>query len=533
MPAGERKLATVLFADLVGSTAAASEQDPELTRARLERFYVAMAAEVERAGGTVEKFAGDAVMAAFGAPAALEDHAERALHAALAMQRRLSELFGSRLQLRVGVNTGDVVTGAARDSSFVSGDAVNVAARLEQAAAGGEILAGERTVAAVQGAFEFGPAQMVEAKGKPGGVAASPLRRALSLLRPRGLGGLESVFIGRDAELQQLRDTYARVVSSGSPKFVTLVGDAGAGKSTLVRQLWQWLGEQEAPPLLRAGRCLAYGRAVTYWPLAEILRDQYALAEDDAQEEVLRRLGPRPILGLTLGLDVGGSLHPLAARDALQDAWVDLLEELAGERPVVTLVEDVHWAEEPLLALLDRLRDDARGRILVVATARPELLERRGVWLRDAIVLDPLAEDATRDLVDRLLGGAAPAWVSEAVAERAEGNPFFAEELVQALIDRRLLRRTDAGWSGDAPATLESPDSVRALVAARIDLLGEDEKAALQAAAVVGRTFWSSPVYELLEGAEPDLRRLEERDFIRRRPGSTLPGERDTCSSMP
>src|SRR5579864_3280361 len=400
MPAGERKLATVLFADLVGATAA----------------------EVERAGGTVEKFAGDAVMAAFGAPAALEDHAERALHAALAMQRRLSELFGSRLQLRVGVNTGDVVTGAARDSSFVSGDAVNVAARLEQAAAGGEILAGERTVAAVQGAFEFGPAQMVEAKGKPGGVAARPLRRALSLLRPRGLGGLESVFIGRDAELQQLRDTYTRVVSSGSPKFVTLVGDAGAGKSTLVRQLWQWLGELKAPPLLRAGRCLAYGRAVTYWPLAEILRDQYALAEDDAQEEVLRRLGPRPILGLTLGLDVGGSLHPLAARDALQDAWVDLLEELAGERPVVTLVEDVHWAEEPLLALLDRLRDDARGRILIVATARPELLERRGVWLRDAIVLDPLAEDATRDLVDRLLGGAAPAWVSEAVAEREVGR---------------------------------------------------------------------------------------------------------------
>ena len=528
MLAGERKLATVLFADLVGSTSAASEQDPELTRARLERFYDAMAAEVEGAGGTVEKFAGDAVMAAFGAPAALEDHAERALHAALAMQRRLTELFGSRMQLRIGVNTGDVVTGAARaDSSFVSGDAVNVAARLEQAAQGGEILAGERTVAAVQGAFEFGPAQIVEAKGKPGGVVARPVRRALSLLRPRGLGGLESVFLGRDAELGRLRNMYARVLASGSPQFVAVVGDAGAGKSTLVRELWRWLEEQEPVPLLRAGRCLAYGRAVTYWPLAEILREQYALAEDDPQEEVLRRLGARPILGLTLGLDVGGDLHPLAARDALQDAWVELLEELAAERPLVVLVEDVHWAEEPLLALLDRVRDDARGRILIVATARPELLERRGTWLRDTIVLDPLAGDATRDLVDRLLGGSAPSWVSEAVAERAEGNPFFAEELVQALIDRGLLRRTTVGWSGDAPQALASPDSVRALVAARIDLLGEDEKAALQAAAVVGRTFWSSPVYELLEGAEPDLRRLEERDFVRRRPGSALPGERE------
>jgi class 3 adenylate cyclase len=528
MAGGERKLATVLFADLIGSTAAASEQDPELTRVRLERFYDAMAAEIEWAGGTVEKFAGDAVMAVFGAPAALEDHAERALHAALAMQRRLGELFGSELHLRVGVNTGDVVAGAARaGSSFVSGDAVNVGARLEQAATGGEILAGERTVAAVHGAFEFGPSRIVEAKGKPDGVPARPLLRALSLMRPRGFGGLESVFVGRDAELQSLRDAYTRMLASESPRFVAVVGDAGAGKSTLVRELCHWLGEQEPAPFLRVGRCLAYGRAVTYWPLAEILREQYGLAEDDPEEEALRRLGTRPILGLTLGFDVGGGLHPLAARDALQDAWVELVDELASERPVVVLVEDVHWAEEPLLELLDRVRDDVRGRLLLVCTTRPELLERRGAWLRDAIVLEQLPGDATRDLVARLLGGSTPAWVSEAVADRAEGNPFFAEELVEALIDRSLLRRTGEGWAGDAPAALALPDSVRALVAARVDLLGNDEKAALQAAAVVGRTFWSSAVYELLGEAEPELRRLEERDFIRRRPGTTLPGERE------
>src|SRR5438034_7309052 len=199
---GERKLATVLFADLVGSTALASGEDPERVRFRLERFYEGMADEVQGAGGTVEKFAGDAVMAVFGAPAALEDHAERALHAALAMQRRLGELFRGELALRVGVNTGEVVVGRAREgSSFVSGDAVNVAARLEQAAEPGEILAGERTAAAARGAFEFGAARTVEAKGKPGGVACRPVVRALSLMRPRGPGAL---FVGRELELRRL-----------------------------------------------------------------------------------------------------------------------------------------------------------------------------------------------------------------------------------------------------------------------------------------------------------------------------------------
>lgn len=528
MQTAERKLATVLFADLVGSTADAATSDPELTRARLERFYDAMAGEVERAGGTIEKFAGDAVMAAFGAPAALEDHAERALHAALAMRRRLAELFGGELRLRIGVNTGEMVVGAAREeSSFVSGDAVNVGARLEQAAEPGEVLTGERTVAAVQGAFEFGPARTVEAKGKPEGVAARPLLRALSLMRPRGFGGLDRVFVGRDAELDALRGAYEGAVATAAPRLVAVVGDAGAGKTTVVRELWQWLSAREPAPLLRAGRCLPYGHAVTYWPLAEILREQFDLGEDASPAALLERLGSRRILGLTFGLDVAGDLHPLAARDRLQEAWIELVEELAAEQPVVLLVEDVHWAEEPLLALLDRLHEDVRGPLLLVCTGRPELLERRGAWLRDAVSFEPLPGAAMRELVERLLGGAAPAWVAPLVAERAEGNPFYAEEHVRALIDRGLLRRTPTGWEGERPERPSLPDSVRALVAARIDLLGEDERAALQGAAVVGRAFWSGPLYELLDGAEPDLRRLEERDFVRRRAGSTLPGERE------
>jgi class 3 adenylate cyclase len=217
----ERKVATVLFADLVGSTALASDEDPERARLRLERFYEAMAAEIETAGGSVEKFAGDAVMAVFGVPAALEDHAERALHATLAMQGRLQELFGDEPVLRVGVNTGEVVVGRAREgSSFVTGDAVNVAARLEQAAAPGDTLVGERTVAAVRGAFEFSEPQTVQAKGKAGGVDCRRLVRALSLMRPRGVGGFHSAFVGREQELHQLQEAYRAVVSSGAPGLV-------------------------------------------------------------------------------------------------------------------------------------------------------------------------------------------------------------------------------------------------------------------------------------------------------------------------
>src|SRR5436853_7664111 len=265
MDVEERKLATIVFADLVGSTALGGSQDPERTRALLDRFYDAMAAEIESAGGTVEKFIGDAVLASFGAPAALEDHAERALHAALGMQRRLRELFGDRLALRIGVNTGEVVVGRPREgSSFVTGDAVNVGARLEQAAGPGEILVGERTAGAARGAFELAEPLTVEAKGKPEGVVAQRLVRALSLMRPRGVGGLRTVFVGRDAELERLRESYGRAVAEGRPQLVAIAGDAGVGKSRLVRELWVWLAEQEPQPLQRTGRCLAYGYGIAY-----------------------------------------------------------------------------------------------------------------------------------------------------------------------------------------------------------------------------------------------------------------------------
>jgi len=269
----ERKLVTILFADLVGSTAYADERDPERVRVALERFYAAMQTEIERTGGTVEKFAGDAVMAVFGAPAALEDHAERALHAALAMQRRVRELFGEELEMRVGVNTGEVVVGASRaGGSFVTGDAVNVCDRLQKAAEAGEVLAGERTTSAAAGAFELGKPRTVEAKGKSGGVVGVPVLRALRLVRPRGVSGLRRAFVGRDSELQLLRATYRRAASNAEPHLVTIVGEPGVGKSRLVYELEDVLRTEHVVPVVRTGRCLPYGDGITYWPIGEIVR---------------------------------------------------------------------------------------------------------------------------------------------------------------------------------------------------------------------------------------------------------------------
>jgi len=531
-PTEERKLATVVFADLVGSTALAGFEDPERTRALLDRFYDAMAEEIERAGGTVEKFAGDAVMAAFGAPNALEDHAERALHAALAMQRRLAELFDRQLEIRIGVNTGEVVVGQARaGSSFVSGDAVNVAARLEQAAVPGAILVGERTVAAARGAFEFEQPTAVDAKGKPKGVETRRLVRALSLMRPRGVSGLARAFVGRDQELERLSRAYRATVEQGQPRLATILGDAGVGKTRLARELWARLPKQNPEPLRRTGRCLSYGTGTAYWALGEVLREHLGLLESDPPEVALDRLGAREILGLTLGLDVAGDLHPLAVRDRFQDAWAEFFTDVIADRPTVVLVEDIHWAEAQLLDLLEYVLDSARGPLLVIATARPELLQSRPGWgvraRGELLELDPLsAQDADR-MLEAMLAGGLPAELSKLVVERAEGNPFFVEELLGVLIDQGSLVRDDGDWVlHELPSEFAVPDSVHAVLAARIDLLGAAEKSALQAAAVIGRVFWTGPVYELVE-AKPDLRVLEDRDFVRRRPGSSMAGERE------
>jgi DNA-binding SARP family transcriptional activator/class 3 adenylate cyclase len=527
----ERKIATVLFADLVGSTALGDTEDPERMRALLTRFYDAMAREIAAAGGTVEKFVGDAVMAVFGAPVAYEDHAERALHAALAMQRRLRELSDRELMLHCGVHTGEVVVGRAHEGgSFVTGDAVNVAARLEQAAESGEILVGDRTATIVEGAFELGELRVVEAKGKPLGVACRALYREIALSRPRGVRGLGRAFVGREQEVRRVRELFDDVAAGGRPHLVTIVGEAGAGKTRLATELWDLAGSFRPAPVRLSGRCLPYGRGITYWPLGEMLKQHYGVRESDRPDALLAQLGGRAILGLSVGLPVAGDLSPRRARDRLHQAWVDFVEELASRGPVLLLVEDLHWAEEEFLDLLERIISSVRGPLVVLATARPELLAGRPGWggarrAATTVELAPLsAADAAR-MVTELLGAEPPPEVSELVG-RAEGNPFFVEELLATLIDRGVLQRADDGWSlATTPGELHAPDTVRAVIASRIDLLAPDDKAALQAASVIGRVFWSGPVYDLVGDADPDFLALEDREFIRRRPGSSIAGE--------
>jgi class 3 adenylate cyclase len=532
-PSEERKLATLLFADLVGSTELGGSEDPERTRAMLTQFYDLMATEIVEAGGTVEKFAGDAVMAAFGAPVSHEDDAERALHAALSMQRRLADLFGGALALRIGVNTGEVVLGTAREgSSFVTGDAVNVAARLEQAAEPGEILVGERTAAVVRGAFELGEPVTVEAKGKPEGIVARRLLRALTLARPRGVGGLPTAFAGRANELDALETAYGRVADEGRSHLVSIIGEAGVGKTRLVREFWAWLGTHAPEALRRTGRCAPYGQGVTYLPIGEIVREHLGLLESDSTETVRDHLGKREFLGLTLGLEAPSGLHPLAARDRLQWACAQFIEELAADQPVVVLVEDIHWAEPDLLDLLDSLIRDVHGPLLLLTTARPEPTAGRQAWSgreeSTSIWLEPLAAADAALMLDTMIPGELSARLRDAIVERAEGNPFFVEELVGTLIDQGAVVHENGGWAvREQPENLIVPDTVQALLAARIDRLDSPEKAALQAASVIGRVFWAGPIYELLDDVEPDLRLLEERDFIRRQAGSSFSGERE------
>jgi class 3 adenylate cyclase len=514
----ERKVATVLFADLVGSTGL-GEDDPERTRALLDRFFAAMAEEVERHGGTVEKFAGDAVMAAFGAPAALEDHAERALRAALEMRGRLAGL-SSALELRIGVNTGEVVVDAAAHSSFVTGDAVNVCARLEQNAEAGQILVGERTAQAARGAFEFGPPLRIAAKGKREPVPCRELVAAIADSRPRG--AFRRPFVGRARELEALQEAYARAAAERRPQLALVLGDAGVGKSRLAREFGSLLATRPERPVLRVGRCLPYGSAITYWPVREVLQEHLGLLDGATTGDLEERLGERAILGLALGLDVGGDLHPLAARDRFHDAWIELLDQAAAQAPVALLVEDVHWAEEPLLELLERTIRDVRGPLLVIATARPDVAWSGGRHRVTAIELGPLGRAAATELIADL-----PAAIQEFLIDRAEGNPFFVEELIESLVDTGVLTRRGESWeAAELPDRVATPDSVRGVLAARIDLLPAREKAALEAASVIGRVFWEGAVRELI-GDDADFALLEDREFVRRRRDSRIEGERE------
>ena len=531
-----RKVVTVLLSDVVGSSALAAELDPERLERVLGRFFDAAAEVVVGHGGTIDKFIGDAVMAVFGVPRVHEDDAARALRAALdlrdvlaALNDQLQRDWGVRIAVRTGVNTGEVMTGDLDSGRLVTGDSVVVATRLVQGAKAGEILVGDRTAASAAGVFGFGQPHVIAAKGRRDGVRAHRLLRALSWDRPRAVPAAGNVFVGRRAELDLLTITHERVVRSGEPHLVAILGEPGVGKTTLIGELGERL--DEGLPW-HAGRCLAYGRAATYQPLADILRRRLSLDEAESEEALLDRLGDRRILALTLGHEPETQLHPQEARRQLREAWIELLNELADEGPAVVVIEDLHWAQDALLELLERAVRQARGPLLMLVTARPELAERSPAWIAgmanaSQLRLEPLSdEEAMRMLAE--LAGPLPDHLRDLVLDRAEGNPFFVEEAFAALIDRGAIVRGTDGWTVvETPAELPVPDSVQGVLAARVDLLPSVDKEALQAASVVGRTFWEGAVRELLDGAPFDPVLLEERGFVRVRRESTLGDERE------
>ncbi|HEY7452108.1 MAG TPA: adenylate/guanylate cyclase domain-containing protein [Candidatus Limnocylindria bacterium] len=561
----ERKLVTLLFADVVGSTELADALDAEVVRELMGEFFGLARSEIEARGGTVEKFIGDAVMAVFGVPVAHEDDPARALHSALAIRSGLEAMNarrraagGRELRVRIGVNTGEVVATITPrpGEGMVTGDAVNVAARLQQLAEPGQIVVGERTAAAAP-TFDTRPLGAHELKGKSGDIEVRELIGEVAGADERGVPGLRSPLVGRDRELELLTSVYDRVASEQRPYLVTLYGEPGVGKSRLTVEFLATLKSWDPAPTVLRGRCLSYGSGVTFWPLAEILKSLAGALDSDSPAEVVAKveaLGERVIssevtqdprrttalLGYTVGITLPGfefgRLDPDQLRAEIHGAWRALVSALAAEQPLLVIVEDIHWADGALLDLLEDLGERVQGGALFLCPARPELTDRRPGWgggrrSFSSVVLDPLPAEATSELVDHLLTvEELSVALHDRIVERAGGNPFFVEEILRHLIDGGHLVRTATGWRADPGlAEVNIPDTVQAVLAARIDLLAATEKRALQAAAVVGRIFWPAPVARFLNGSaatlDDALRGLESRDLVLSRLSSSMAGQ--------
>jgi class 3 adenylate cyclase len=537
----ERKVVTVVFCDVVGSTARADGADPEDVRAVLEVFHARVRQELERFGGTVEKFIGDAVMAVFGAPVVHEDDPERAVRAALAIRDWALEQGG---EIRIAVNTGEalVAVGARPEAgeALVAGDVVNTAARLQAAAPVNGILVGETTYRATERAIEYRDHAPVEAKGKAEPIPAAEVVQARSRFGIDLAQAGRAALVGRERELELLRSALVRFREESAPQLLTLVGVPGIGKSRLVRELFEIV---DADPELinwRQGRSLPYGEGVTYWALAEMVKAQAGILESDAADEAEEKLELavralvdedeadwitghlRPLLGLG---DDGGQRGDTRAEAFA--AWRRFLEALADQGPLVLVFEDLHWADDGLLDFVDHLVDWATGvPMLLVCTARPELLARRPGWgggkpSATTVSLAPLSPDETARLVHALLEQAVlPAEVQATLLERAGGNPLYAEEFARIAAER--------GLAGDA-SELPLPESIHGLIAARIDALSGEEKAVLEDAAVIGKVFWAGSVGALTrdgrQAVDDVLHALERKEFVQRERRSAVAGE--------
>jgi len=539
-PKESRKHVTLVFSDVVGSTALAERTDPETVRRVMSRYFDAMRAVLEAHGGTVEKFVGDAVMAVFGIPELHEDDAIRAVRAAAGIADRLRELneefqerYGVELAIRTGVNSGEVIAGdASQGQAFVTGDAVNVAARLEQAASSAEILIGEATHRLVRDAVLVEPVASLELKGKVEPIKAWRLLEVEPQV-PGIARRLDSPLIGREREVALLEEVLQRVERERRCELVSVLGAPGAGKSRLVAEFVASAGPRAT---VVEGRCLPYGEGITFWPVIEMVTQAAGIEEADPPDDVRKKVAAllpegdqrdaiADHLSALLGAGEGGG--------ALQELfWAvrRFLEALAADRPLIAVFDDIHWAEPSLLDLVEYVFGWSGGApVLLVCLARQELLETRPSLLAprpkaSSILLEPLDAEATARLIENLLGGdAPPPGAYDTIARTAEGNPLFLEEIVRMLVEDGALRRDGDEWSADL-SELTIPPTIHALLAARLDRLEGHEREVLGRASVIGRVFWWGAVCELSPKAEQQripgsLQSLVRKELVAPDPG--------------